>query len=157
MIGRRTTIPKWLTLVAILAVGVGMAAAQARSGNFGWGEVVVHTATGSHAFEVEIATTPEQHAQGLMFRRKLAPDAGMLFLYKTPGQVMMWMKNTVIPLDMVFIAPDRKVVRIEERTVPYSLKTLSSGGSVQAVLELNAGAASRIGLKPGDKVEWTLR
>jgi uncharacterized protein len=87
-----------------------------------------------------------------MFRRSLPENGGMLFLYDSPQPASMWMKNTFIPLDMVFIAADGRVHRVETHTEPLSTAVIDSGGSVVAVLELKAGQADRIGLKPGDKV-----
>lgn len=109
----------------------------------------------THKFSVELALNSRQHTQGLMFRRRMAPDAGMLFVYRREEPTAMWMKNTFIPLDMLFIARDGTVRRIAERTVPMSETVIPSGGPVVAVLELNAGTASRLGLKPGDKVVST--
>ncbi|MFT7571424.1 MAG: uncharacterized membrane protein (UPF0127 family) [Paracoccaceae bacterium] len=106
----------------------------------------------THKFSVELALNSRQHAQGLMFRRRMAQDAGMLFVYRREESTAMWMKNTFIPLDMLFISRDGTVRRIAERTVPMSEVVIPSGGPVVAVLELNAGTASRLGLKPGDKV-----
>src|SRR3546814_16503275 len=86
-----------------------------------------------------------------MFRRQMAADAGMLFLFGGSKVRAMWMKNTLIPLDMLFIDETGKIVRIEERTVPHSERAIVSGGPVSAVLELNAGTASRLSIKPGDR------
>lgn len=112
----------------------------------------VRSAKGSHKFSVELAVTEAQHSQGLMFRRHLAPDAGMLFLYRQAQVARFWMKNTYVPLDMLFIAADGRIRSIAERTVPLSLETVSSDGVVIAVLELNAGTAARLGIRPGDRV-----
>ena len=114
--------------------------------------LVLKTVGGEKTFTVEMAETPGQQSTGLMFRTAMASDRGMLFTYKKPQTVSMWMKNTYIPLDMIFIAGDGTVHHIVRNTVPQSLKTIDSNGSVTAVLELNAGTADRIGLKPGDKV-----
>lgn len=114
--------------------------------------LVFKTETGDHKFTVEVATTPREQAQGLMFRRSLPENAGMLFVYDRPQAAAMWMKNTLIPLDMVFIAPDATVLRVESNTEPFSTDVIPSGGPISAVLELNAGAAVKIGLKRGDKV-----
>lgn len=105
-----------------------------------------------HKFTVELALSEKQQMQGLMFRRKMAADAGMLFVYRRASIISMWMKNTFIPLDMIFIGRDGKIISIAERTVPMSEAVISSGGPAVAVLELNAGTASRLGLKPGDRV-----
>jgi uncharacterized membrane protein (UPF0127 family) len=120
----------------------------------GTGTLVLKTETGDHNFNIEVATTREEQALGLMFRRSLPENAGMLFLYERPQPAAMWMKNTLIPLDMVFIAPDGSVLRIEANTEPFSTAVIPSEGAVSAVLELNAGQAGKIGLKRGDKVVY---
>ncbi|MGF1628366.1 MAG: DUF192 domain-containing protein [Kiloniellaceae bacterium] len=147
---------KRLLILLSLALVAWAAPLQAQSGGlatFATETLSIETAAGDdHAFEVEIAETPDQRAQGLMFRRQLAVDGGMLFLFGRAEERAMWMKNTLIPLDMLFIDETGKIVRIEERTVPHSLKAILSGGPVSAVLELNAGTASRLIIKPGDQV-----
>lgn len=112
----------------------------------------IRSASGTHRFTVELARTPAQQMQGLMFRRKLDPDAGMLFIYQQPETARYWMKNTYIPLDILFIGSDGRIASIAERTVPLSLETIPSGGPVMAVLELNGGTVSRLGIKVGDRV-----
>ena len=87
-----------------------------------------------------------------MYRRDLAGDAGMLFIYERDKPISMWMKNTLIPLDMLFLARDGRIVRIAARAVPMSLQTISSGEEVAAVLELNGGTADRLGIAAGDRV-----
>ncbi|MBX9588883.1 MAG: DUF192 domain-containing protein [Hyphomonadaceae bacterium] len=116
----------------------------------------LHTARGVHVIKTEITETQEEKSLGLMFRTSLADDAGMLFFYDTPQQVTMWMRNTYIPLDMVFIRADGIVHRIEAWTQPFSETIISSGANVVACLELAGGAAERLGLKPGDRVEHPL-
>jgi uncharacterized membrane protein (UPF0127 family) len=111
------------------------------------------TAQGTHAIDVEIADTPEEKAQGLMFRTRLDDKSGMLFFYETPQEITMWMRNTYIPLDMVFIRSNGTVHRIEARTVPLSEDIVASRGDVTACLELAGGAAERLGLKPGDRID----
>jgi uncharacterized membrane protein (UPF0127 family) len=120
-------------------------------------DLVIVSAGGPHAFKVELATTDTEKAQGLMYRRELAPDAGMLF-DMGPGEheATFWMKNTFIPLDMLFIRADGSIQNIAERTVPQSLATVPSDGPVRAVLEVNGGTAARLGIKPGDKVRHRL-
>ena len=110
------------------------------------------TASGEHAFTVEVADTPDQKARGLMFRRSLADNAGMIFPYEPPQEATMWMRNTYISLDMVFIRADGIVHRIEAGTEPFSEAVIASNGDVLAVLELKAGIARKIQLKSGDKV-----
>jgi uncharacterized membrane protein (UPF0127 family) len=116
--------------------------------------LVLKTETGEHRFAIEVARTAQEKALGLMFRRSLPADSGMLFLYGRSQPVAMWMKNTFISLDMVFIAADGRVHRIESHTEPLSTDLIASGGPVVAVLEINAGEADRIGLKPGDLVDY---
>ena len=116
----------------------------------------LHTARGMHVINTEITETPEEKSLGLMFRTSLPDDAGMLFFYDTPQEITMWMRNTYIPLDMVFIRPDGVVHRIEAWTQPFSESIISSGANVSACLELAGGAAERLGLKPGDRVEHPL-
>jgi uncharacterized membrane protein (UPF0127 family) len=103
-------------------------------------------------FDIEVATTPEQETYGLMFRRSLARDAGMLFLWPSDQMVIMWMKNTFIPLDMLYVRHDGTIAKIITNAEPLSLTPLSSDGPVRAVVEINAGEATRRELKPGDKV-----
>ena len=111
------------------------------------------TARGAHVIDVEVTETPAEKAQGLMFRTRLPDTSGMLFFYETAQEITMWMRNTYIPLDMVFIRADGTVHRIEARTEPLSENIIASRGDVTACLELAGGAAERLGLKPGDKVE----
>jgi uncharacterized protein len=116
----------------------------------------LHTARGVHVINTEITETVEEKSLGLMFRTSLPDNAGMLFFYDTPQEVTMWMRNTYIPLDMVFIRADGIVHRIEAWTQPFSENIISSGANVSACLELAGGAAERLGLKPGDRVEHPL-
>ena len=113
--------------------------------------LVFKTETGEHSFDIEVMTTNGERARGLMFRRSLPAKSGMLFVYDRPQAATMWMKNTYIPLDMVFIAAGGAVHRIEANTEPFSTALISSEGDIIAVLELNAGEAARIGLKRGDR------
>lgn len=114
--------------------------------------LIVRTKTGDVTFSIEIANTAQSRTNGLMHRRALAPDAGMLFDFLKTAPVSMWMKNTLIPLDMLFIRPDGVIANIAERTVPGSLTPIDSRGPVQGVLEINGGASARLGIKPGDKI-----
>ncbi|GAC1487212.1 MAG: DUF192 domain-containing protein [Acetobacteraceae bacterium] len=106
-----------------------------------------------HDFNVEMALTPEQQTVGLMFRREIPADGGMLFDWVAPRDSSMWMRNTISPLDMVFINADGSVRSIAEDTVPESLAIIESHGPVRATLELAAGTAKRLGIHAGDKVE----
>ena len=112
----------------------------------------ISTQTGDHVFSVEIAATPATRERGLMDRRFMPQDRGMLFEFERDGPVAFWMKNTYIPLDMVFIARNGAVTRIVDRAEPLSETAIPSGGPCAAVLELNGGVAARIGLGVGDKV-----
>jgi uncharacterized membrane protein (UPF0127 family) len=123
-----------------------------RAGAAELSRLTIDSGRGAQTFNVELATTPDQMQVGLMFRQNLAPDAGMLFVYPSEQQVAFWMKNTVIPLDMLFIAGDGKIRRIVERTIPLSTAVIPSVDEVRAVLEVNGGTAARLGIKPGDVV-----
>jgi hypothetical protein len=116
----------------------------------------LQTASAERVIDVEVTETPEEKAQGLMFRTRMADTSGMLFFYDTPQEITMWMRNTYIPLDMVFIRADGTVHRIEARTEPLSEDIIASRGDVVACLELAGGAAERLGLKVGDRVEHRL-
>ncbi len=105
-----------------------------------------------HIFAVELALTPEQQAQGLMYRKELPEGQGMLFDFKREQEATFWMKNTYVPLDMIFIRADGRIHRIAANTVPLSEALVSSGGPVRAVLEVVAGTAKKLGIAPGDRV-----
>ena len=107
-----------------------------------------------HTFRVEMARTMEQQEKGLMFRTAMGPDEGMLFPSETAEPRSFWMKNTVISLDIVFIAPDHTISNIAANAVPYSLDPINSAGASIAVLELNGGRAAQLGLTPGARVTW---
>jgi uncharacterized protein len=115
---------------------------------------VITAAGARHDFKVEMARSGEEQQRGLMFRTAMGPDEGMLFP-REPAEVRsFWMKNTVIPLDIIFIGSDRRILNIAANTVPYSLDSVPSAGPVIAVLELIGGRAAQLGIKPGDRVEW---
>lgn len=140
-------------LLALPLFLLGICAAFAQSlQTFPTGELTIESATGPHKFHVELATTPAQLEQGLMFRQTLAPDAGMLFDFRQPSPVSMWMKNTFIPLDMLFIDSQGRIINIAERAVPQSLDTITAAAPARAVLEVNGGTAARLGIRPGDRV-----
>lgn len=115
-------------------------------------EVIIAVGDARHRFAVEVARTPEQRARGLMFRTELAADAGMLFLFESAGPVSFWMKNTYLPLDMLFIDDAGVVIRVAADTTPLSLTPVPSGGPARAVLEVAAGTAARLGIAPGARV-----
>ena len=114
--------------------------------------MVIETASGPHSFQTEIADTDPTRARGLMFRRHMAGDHAMLFVWDAPIEAAMWMKNTYIPLDMLFVAGDGRVVYIAANTKPQSLDVITAGRPVKAVIELAGGVAARLGIKPGDRV-----
>jgi uncharacterized protein len=105
-----------------------------------------------HAFTIEVASTDQEKALGLMFRTELPDSEGMLFPYARAKSLSMWMHNTYISLDMLFIQPDGTIARIEEKAEPLSDRIIASGSDVSAVLEIAGGASARLGIKPGDKV-----
>ena len=113
---------------------------------------IVSAAGEKRAFQVEVMRNDAERAKGLMFRRFLPADRGMLFDFKTEQPVMMWMKNTYLPLDMIFIARNGLVTYVAENAEPLSERIISSNGPVYSVLEVNAGTAARLGIKPGDRV-----
>jgi uncharacterized protein len=108
--------------------------------------------SGVHVFAVEMASTPAEQANGLMFRRELPEGQGMLFDFHHEQPLSFWMKSTYIPLDMIFIRGDGRILRIAENTVPLSEALIPSGGPVRAVLEVNGGTAKKLGIAPGDRV-----
>jgi uncharacterized membrane protein (UPF0127 family) len=115
-------------------------------------DLTIKTRTGLHKFRVEVARRPKQQAQGLMFRRRMAADAGMLFIYRTAEPASMWMKNTFIPLDLLYIDGNGKIVGFHQRAVPQSLEVITSKQPVRAVLEVNAGTAARLRIAVGDRI-----
>ena len=115
--------------------------------------LTISSASGVHRFTVEIARSPEQQQHGMMFRTSMAPDRGMLFPYEGPLEVGFWMKNTLIPLDIIFIRADGAIARIST-AVPRSEELVPSGEPVVAVLEIAGGRAAELGIGEGDRVEW---
>ena len=136
-----------LAFVIFFAASIGV---TAQGGELDSLEIV--TSSGRHVFQVEIANNDASRERGLMDRRYMAPDHGMLFEFERDEQVAFWMKNTYIPLDMIFIAPSGVVTHIAANAEPLSERVVPSGGPCIAVLELNGGMAASIGLKVGDKV-----
>ena len=105
-------------------------------------------------FCVEVARTEAEQAQGLMFRKSLAPNAGMIFPMTPPRFASFWMKNTLIPLDIIFIRADGSIARVAARTTPHSLAPVTSGEPVAAVFEIAGGRAAQLGIVAGDRVTW---
>ena len=139
-----------LCLLVLVLVGNGPARADLLK--FDRADLTIATAAGPRLFHVEIAATEPQREQGLMYRPAMAADSGMVFIYDHPQQVAFWMKNTVIPLDMVFIGGDGHIVSIHERAVPFSEEAIPSGPDAQDVLEVNGGTVARLGIRVGDLV-----
>lgn len=119
-------------------------------------KLLITTDNSAHEFAIEVAKTERVKQRGLMFRESLGPNNGMLFVYSVPQHVSMWMKNTLIPLDMLFIDVDRKIVRIARNTTPQSLDAIPAGQVVWAVLEIRGGRAAELGIREGCLVTYPL-
>lgn len=144
--GGHCRIACWL-LVFLFALPAGAEAGQAE-------RLTITTASGGRfPFLVEIADTPSKRARGLMFRQRMAPEEGMLFLFDRPEVASFWMKNTPLSLDLFFIGPEGRILDMQQRAVPYSTRPLNSAMPVTAVLEVLAGTAARLGIHTGDRVE----
>ncbi len=145
--------------VLLAALGVALAACatpsqpQARHAAAHVEKLEIRTASGRTVhFSVEVVDSEATRERGLMFRKSMAPNAGMLFDFVRPQQVSFWMKNTYIPLDMLFIAQDGAILNIAERTTPFSETPVPSAGPIRGVLEINGGRSAELGIAPGDKV-----
>jgi uncharacterized protein len=136
-----------LAFVVFLAVSAGFPVRGGAADS-----LTIETSTGAHAFQIEVADNDATREHGLMDRRYMAPDHGMLFEFEHNAPVSFWMKNTYIPLDMIFISPSGVVTHIATNAEPLSERVIPSGGPSIGVLELNGGMAASIGLKVGDKV-----
>ena len=135
------------------AVAVAIAATENQGPEFPRSTLTIATAAGkSLTFQTEIARSRDQQEYGLMFRKHLADDHGMLFVEQPPTVIHMWMKNTLIPLDMVFVAPGGKIAQVAENAVPESLDIIGADQPVEGVIELAGGAAKRLGIAAGDHV-----
>ena len=143
----------WMTVGALLALCV-VAGYGARAASVQPLEIV--TRSGVQVFSVEMATTEDEKEKGLMYRKELADGKGMLFDFSPEQQVSMWMKNTYISLDMIFIRADGRILRIAENTEPFSTRIIPSGGLAKGVLEVIAGTAKKYGIEPGDRVAHPL-
>ena len=138
-------------LAAVAAIFV-VAAAQAG----GEAKIEIISKTGVHAFAVELANNDDERSRGLMFRKELPEGRGMLFDFQQDRPVEFWMHNTFISLDMIFITGDGRILRIAEKTEPFSDRLIPSGGPVRAVLEVIAGTARKDGLAPGDRITGSI-
>ncbi|HET6378141.1 MAG TPA: DUF192 domain-containing protein [Methylocella sp.] len=145
-----------LSLILLFFLIFAPASAQPGPPQGGLEKLEIITSSGTHEFLVEVMRNERQRERGLMFRRFLPPERGMLFDFEAERPVTMWMKNTYLPLDMIFISRSGLVTRIAENTEPLSEKIISSGSPVYAVLEVNAGTAARIGLKTGNRVRHSI-
>ncbi len=147
--GRQGVSRRGLLLAAALVV---LAAPATRLAALAAGELTIETGTGAHRFTIELADTPETRARGLMFRRSMLPDHGMLFDVEIEQPVAFWMKNTPLPLDMLFIDRHGVIVQIAANTTPFSEAAIPSRQPIRAVLEVNAGTAERLNVAVGDRV-----
>lgn len=148
---RRSAISTVLFALLVLAVAAGRPAGSKVSGPDT--EILeIATRNGVQVFSVEVVSKDEDRARGLMFRRELPERHGMLFDFDSEENVSMWMRNTYIPLDMIFIKGDGKILRIAENTQPLSERIIPSGGPVRAVLEIAGGTSKKLGIAPGDRV-----
>jgi uncharacterized membrane protein (UPF0127 family) len=146
---RRASVWLWMPVGAVFALcafgGLGARAASVQP-------LEIVTKSGVQVFSVEMATTEQEKETGLMYRKELADGKGMLFDFSPAQEVSMWMKNTFISLDMIFIRADGRILRIAENTEPQSTRIISSGGLAKGVLEVIAGTAKKYGIAPGDRV-----
>lgn len=152
---RRRVLARVTAALALLAL-VGLALPAPAHAQEALEPLAIEAAGKVHDFKVEVMRTDSERAKGLMFRRYMAEDRGMLFDFKTEQTVTMWMRNTFIPLDMIFIGKDGRIVGVAENTEPMSERIIPSGAPALAVLEVNAGTAARLGVKAGDRVRHAL-
>lgn len=163
----RNLLPAFLIALGACSPASGGAAAKAMDVQPVQGAPAVHPVSGlqvvpltvthagqRHVFRVEVARTGQEQAKGLMFRSEMGADEGMIFPMNPPRGASFWMRNTVIPLDIVFIGTDGRILNIAANAVPYDETPLSSLGPVRGVLELNGGRAAQLGIVAGDKVDW---
>jgi len=147
--------PLLLAIWALALIGAG----QAYSGSAESAPLTpltIATPKGTYTYNIELALSSQQRTRGLMYRKSMSQDYGMLFDFDRPQKVAMWMKNTFIPLDMIFMYADGKIAHIVENTTPHSLSIISSRFAVRFVLELNAGEARRTGMRPGQVMKYSI-
>ena len=139
-----------MRIISVLLVATGVFACESTAGP----QAVIHKQDGGElVVRIEVADDREEQMRGLMYRTELAADAGMLFLFDQEQPRAFWMKNTPLPLDIIYIAKDGRIVSIAEHTTPFSTATIPSGAPAQNVLEVNAGYAKRNGVRVGDRVD----
>ena len=143
---------KRAAVAALVAFGLCLPSIAGAALLFSRGSLEIETHAGPVTLDIEIADTEARRSQGLMFRRELGPKQGMIFLFDEDRVVTMWMKNTYIPLDMVFIDKDWRIANIARNTEPLSTDIVSSGAPVSRTLEIAGGQADKLGLKTGDRV-----
>jgi uncharacterized membrane protein (UPF0127 family) len=146
----------WIALALGLGLAFGCSAGATATRAADMQTLEIVTKSGVKVFSVELAKTKEEREKGLMFRKELPEGRGMLFDFSPQQDVSMWMKNTYLSLDMIFIQADGRILRIAENTEPMSERIISSGGPVKAVLEVAAGTARKDGIAPGDRVAGPL-
>lgn len=137
-----------VVMLTCIAAAIGLATSDSENDS----TLIIATRDAQHRFTIELARTPAEMERGLMYRDRLAPDHGMLFLYEDERPVSFWMKNTLIPLDLIFADSSGRIVQIAERAVPLSTALISSDSSVRAVLEVNGGTADRLKIAVGDRL-----
>ncbi len=147
--------PAWGWLVGCVIFAL-FALAGPDSGAATFQPLEIVTKNGVQVFSVELAKTEKEKTTGLMYRKELADGKGMLFDFSPEQEVSMWMKNTFVSLDMIFIGADGRIIRIAENTEPLSTKIIPSNGLARAVLEVPAGTAQKYGIRPGDRVAHPL-
>ncbi len=145
-----------LTAIVLVIAGCAVVDARAPAPAAVQDTIEIVTGSGVRAFAVELATNDAERERGLMFRKELPEGHGMLFDFQTDQPVSFWMHNTYIPLDMIFIQGDGRILRIAENTQPMSNALIPSGGPVRAVLEVIAGTARKFGIAPGDRVTGSI-
>jgi uncharacterized protein len=149
-----STLATLAALAALPACKSGGQKAGTTSAPASIASVAIDTGSRKVAFRVEVALTPEEHARGLMYRSQLAADAGMIFVFESPSVQRFWMKNTLIPLDMIFIGKDRRIVGIVEDAVPETETERMVGAPSLYVLEISGGLSAQLGIKRGAPVEF---
>ena len=146
MLSRIRLLPALLFVIAVGSATAGLSNTSKLQ------SLEIATKSGVHVFMVELAENDEQRAKGLMFRKELPEGQGMLFDFKRDMEISMWMENTYVSLDMIFVLADGRIARVAENTQPLSRATVSSGVPVRGVLEVVAGTSRKLGIAPGDTI-----
>ena len=154
MIWRAVALPLLLAIAACQPASSGAVILERSAAGLTQVPLTIISRGRRHAFVVELARSPEEQQRGLMFRQALGPAQGMIFPYDPPQPTSFWMKNTLIPLDMIFVRADGTIARIEANAVPLSLDPVPAGEAVAAVLEIAGGRSAELGIGAGDKVDW---